>query len=115
MINLLSSPLIQRLKETVDFQRTDLSDDPYGDEFTTVASDQEVAIIPATTSQNEARSTGQVFVKGEYHGIMRSANADLMEGDIVIRGTGKRPGRLYIIDMAEVENIQLLGLTQTKQ
>ena len=46
---------------------------------------------------------------------MRSANVDLMEGDIVIRGTGKRPDRLYIIDIAEVENIQLLGLTQTKQ
>ena len=114
MINLLSSPLLHRLKESVDFQRIDLSDDPYGEAFTTVASDQEIAIIPNTT-QNEVRSTGQVFVKGEYNGIMLTANTALMEGDIVIRGTGKRPDRLYIIDIAEVENIQLLGLTQTKQ
>ena len=115
MINLLSSPLIQRLKESVDFERTDLETDPYGGEFTTVASDQEIAIIPAAGSQNEVRSTGQVFVKGEFNGIMLRANTDLKEADIVIRGTGKRPDRLYIIDKVEIENIQWLGLTQTKQ
>ena len=54
MINLLSSPLLHRLKESVGFQRIDLIDDPYGEAFTTVASDQEIAIIPNTT-QNEAR------------------------------------------------------------
>ena len=116
LIDLQSLALIQRLQETVDIERIDLDADPMGEAFERIATGETMVILPNSPAGDATvRSTGQMWVSGEYMGILVTANDDLREGDIVERReAGKRPERLYIEEIAQIENIQWVGLSTTK-
>lgn len=116
LIDLEKLSLVQTLQETVDIERVDLDTDPMGEVFARVATGETMVILPSSAiGDTTVRSTGQMLVSGEFMGLLVTANDDLEEGDVVERREpGKRPERLYIEEIARIENVQWVGLATTR-